>query len=246
MRRSFAVFALLFGLQATLPALAASDYAREKKWADELLPAVLVGDPVYLEQANGHRFLGLYTPVPNAKGALVVVHGIGVHPDWGLIGMLRQELPEMGYATLSIQMPILAADAKPAQYAPTFDEAAERLQRAVADLKAKGYRKIAIVSHSLGCRMTQHYLSRQAPAPVNAWVMLSMPGSEDLAGINLPIYDLYGEHDLPHVVGNAPQRAEALRHKQSVQEKMSGADHFFAGRDARLRDGIRAYLDRNL
>jgi len=246
MRRVFAVFAVLFGLQVALPAWAASDYAREKKWADEVLPSVLVGDPVYLQQANGHKFLGLYTPAPNAKGALIVVHGIGVHPDWGLISMLRQELPEMGYATLSIQMPILAADAKSEQYAPTFDEAAERLQLAVAELKAKGYQKIAIVSHSLGCRMTHHYLSRQAKAPVNAWVMLSMPGSEDLARLNLPIYDLYGDSDLPHVVSNAPKRAQALKHKQSVQEKLGGADHFFAGRDAQLRNSIRAYLDRTL
>jgi hypothetical protein len=48
-----------------------------------------VGDPVYLEGSAGRKFLNIYTEAPNAKAGLVIVHGIGVHPDWGLIGMLR-------------------------------------------------------------------------------------------------------------------------------------------------------------
>lgn len=224
----------------------ASDYTREKKWADEVLPSVMVGDPVYLEQANGHKFLSLYTPAEKAKAGVVVVHGIGIHPDWGLISMLRQGLAESGYATLSIQMPILAADAKAEQYPPTFDEAAERLRLAVAHMKAKGYAKVAIVSHSLGCRMTYHYLARQSDAPVSGWVMLSTPVPDDLAKLKLPILDLYGENDLPQVVKHAPQRVKGLVQKGSAQQKMPGADHFFEGKDSALLDSVRSYLDRSL
>src|SRR3989339_458094 len=102
-----------------LPASAA-DYAREKKWADEVLPSVLTGDPVWLELSSGHKFLTLYTEAPNAKAGVIVVHGMGVHADWGLISPLRQQLPEHGYATLSVQMPVLKADAKEAEYPATF------------------------------------------------------------------------------------------------------------------------------
>lgn len=224
----------------------ASDYAREKKWADEVLPAVMTGDPVYLEQANGHKFLGLYTPAEKAKAGVVVVHGIGIHPDWGLISMLRQGLAESGYATLSIQMPILAADAKAEQYPPTFDEAAERLRLAVVHMQAKGYTKVAIVSHSLGCRMTYHYLASQTEAPVSGWVMLSTPAPDDLAKLKLPILDLYGENDLPQVLKNAPQRVKGLTQNGSAQQKMPGADHFFEGKDGALLDSVRSYLDRTL
>jgi len=137
MRYLLALLALLFGLDAL-----AADYAREQKWADEVLPSVLVGDAVWLAQGNGHKFLGLYTPADQAKAGVVVVHGIGVHPDWGVISALRQQLPEAGYATLSIQMPVLKADAKVEDYPPTFDEAAERLKLAVAFMKTKGHAKV--------------------------------------------------------------------------------------------------------
>jgi len=242
MRLFWIIPALLFSLAAS----AASDYGREQKWADEVLPSVLVGDPVYLQQGNGHKFLGLYTPASKAKAGVIVVHGIGIHPDWGLISMLRQGLPEAGYATLSIQMPILAADAKAEQYPPTFDEAAERLKLAVDYLRGKGYAKVAIVSHSLGCRMSYHYLAGQAEAPVNVWVALSSPGADDPAKLKQAILDLYGENDLPQVIKNAELRAKGLVQKGSTQQKMPGADHFFEGKDAALLKAVRDYLDRTL
>ena len=58
-----------------------------------------------------------------------------------MIGTLRQRLPDHGYTTLSIQMPILAVDAKPEAYVAHFPEAVERLQLAVAYLQSKGYKR---------------------------------------------------------------------------------------------------------
>jgi len=241
MRYLLALIALLFGLNAL-----ASDYAREKKWADEVLPSVLTGDPVWLAQDNGHKFLGLYTPVEKAKAALVVVHGIGVHPDWGLIGSLRQQLPEAGYATLSIQMPVLQVDAKTEAYPPTFDDAADRIKLAVAFLKDKGYAKVAVVSHSLGSRMSYHYLSRTPDAAVAAWVAIGTSGAPDLAKLKLPVLDLYGQNDLPQVVQNAGKRKAGLKQKGSAQIRVPGADHFFEGQDGPLLEQVRGWLDQTL
>lgn len=235
---------LLLSAMLVLPAQAA-DYAREKKWADEVLPAVLVGDPVWLEDGP-HKFLGLYTPAENAKAAVIVVHGIGVHPDWGLISALRQQLPEAGYATLSVQMPVLKADARGEDYPPTFPEAARRLHQAVAFLKGKGHGKVAIVSHSLGCRMSYAYLSSKRAGDVKAWVAIGTPGNEDWSGLKLPILDLYGGNDLPPVLKNAPNRAKALKQAGSRQVKVGAADHFFEGQDAALLDNVKGFLDQAL
>ena len=94
----------------------AQDYAREKRWADEIVPAVVVGDPVWLQQSRGkdpaHKFLALYADAPNAKTAIVLVHGVGVHPDHGIIGALRVKLNDAGYTTLAIQMPVAGGEAK--------------------------------------------------------------------------------------------------------------------------------------
>lgn len=239
--------AVLLALCVGVSALAA-DYAREKKWADEILPAVLVGDPVWIEGLKGHKFLGLYTPAAkaNAKAAVIVVHGIGVHPDWGLISNLRQHLPDHGYSTLSIQMPVLAADARGDAYTPTFPDAAERLKRAVAWLKEKGYKKVAIVSHSLGSRMTYVYLNGAGGKEVAAWVSIGSPGAEDWSRLRLPVLDLHGEHDLPTVLQNASKRAKALKHPKSAQIRAAGADHFFEGQDAALLQYVRDYLDKTL
>ncbi|MDP2056514.1 MAG: DUF3530 family protein, partial [Thiobacillus sp.] len=183
--------AALFALAAF--AEPAADYTREKKWADEVVPGLVVGDPVYLQTPRGHhKFLTLFTPVAGTNKAAIVVHGMGIHPDWGMVGTLRTELADRGFATLSIQMPILAADARGEAYPPTFPEAAERLAEAVDFLKAKGYTQLAIVSHSMGSRMSHVYLAGKPDAAVNSWASLGIP-LDNYKAVKLPILDLYGD-----------------------------------------------------
>lgn len=237
-------------LAVSIPVFAASDYVREKNWADEVTPGIVVGDPVYLEQKNRHKFLGIYTEADKAKMGLVVVHGGGIHPDWGMVGTLRQRLPDHGYATLSIQMPVLAADAKPEAYAPHLPEAVERLQLAVAYLKGKGHKRIALVSHSMGSRMSHAYMTRN-PVEVSAWAALGMPapfGKPDGAitydGIKAPILDLYGANDLAQVLAGGAQRKASLKGKVgSKQVVISDTDHFFVNHEDAMVQAVKDFLD---
>src|SRR5262245_29765789 len=134
-------------------ALMQADYAREQRWANEVTPAIVVGDAVWLELNSGRKFLAIWAPNAKAPAGVILVHGRGAHPDARLISPLRIQLPERGYATLSVQMPVLGAEASSEEYPPLFPEAAERLRAAVAFLRAKGLKKIAVVSHSMGSRM---------------------------------------------------------------------------------------------
>jgi pimeloyl-ACP methyl ester carboxylesterase len=237
------LLAWILSLFASFTALAA-DYAREKKWADEIVPGLVVGDPVYLETPRGHhKFLTLFTPASPDK-ALIVVHGLGIHPDWGLVGTLRSDLADRGYTTLSIQMPILAADAKGEDYPPTFPEAAERIGEAVEFLKAKGYKQIAIVSHSMGSRMSRVYLTGKPDAAVVAWASLGI-SVDDYKGVKMPILDLYGENDLPGVLKNTEKRKKSLG-KDSKQVKIDRADHFFNGHEAKMVSEVAGFLDATL
>ena len=241
---------IVFLSLVSISAFAAPDYAREQRWADEITPAIVVGDPLYLTQKNGHKFLGIYTEATNAKMAVVVVHGQGVNPDWGMIGTLRQRLPDSGYATLSIQMPVLAADATPQSYAATFPEAVERLQLAVAYLKAKGYKRIALVSHSMGSRMAYAYMKRN-PADIDAWAALGMPTAPDghdvallYIGIAAPVLDVYGSQDLPQVLAGAALRRASLEGKAaSKQVVIAGSDHFYAGHEDDMIKAVVDFLD---
>jgi pimeloyl-ACP methyl ester carboxylesterase len=230
----------------TLAASAAPDYAREKKWADEVVPGLVVGDPVYLQTPRGHhKFLTLFTPVGGTDKAAIVVHGLGIHPDWGMVGTLRTDLADRGYATLSIQMPILAADAKAEAYPPTFPEAAERIGEAVAFLKAKGYTKIAVVSHSMGSRMSRVYLTGKPDPAVKAWASLGI-SVDDYRGVKLPVLDLYGENDLPGVLTNTQKRKKSLVQAGSKQAKVDRADHFFGGHEAKMVSEVADFLDATL
>lgn len=243
------IFASLVLMLVSTMSFAAADYEREKRWDDEISPGIVVGEPIYLTQKNGHKFLAIYTEAADAKMGVIVVHGMGIHPDWNLIGTLRQQLPEHGYATLSIQMPVLAADAKAEQYAPLMPEAVERLQLAVAELKAKGHKRIAIVSHSMGSRMVHAYMAKN-PGDIAAWVSLGI-GTDTrtgkpltYSGIKIPVLDLYGENDFPPVLKGAKARKASLKAKpNSKQVVIAGSDHFFAGQEDEMVSAVKAFLD---
>jgi len=244
--RLLSLFLLLI---AAALAHADPDYAREKRWADEITPGLVVGDAVYLTQKSGHKFLAIYTAAAPASAAVITVHGSGVHPDWALIGVLRSQLADQGYATLSVQMPVLAADAKADAYLPLFPDAAERLHAAVAFLKAKGHRKIAIASHSLGARMSNLFLAGTPDHGVGAWVSIGVSSGEFAAAgkLRLPVLDIYGERDFPQVLQKAGARAAVLKTlRGSAQIEVAGADHFFAGHEGELSRQVKQFLDLRL
>lgn len=240
---------VFFGVLLLAPAcFAQADYAREKRWADEITPAILVGEPVYVELRSGRKFLAIYAPNPKATAGLIVVHGLGLHPDWGLINPLRSQLSEQGYTTLSVQMPVLAAEAKGDQYPPLFPEAAERLGAAVAFLRGKALKKVAIVSHSMGARMTNYFLNHARDARIDAWVAIGLSGEfTEPQSFKIPVLDLYGEKDYPAVLDNAGKRAAAIKTvRGSGQVQIAGADHFFAGMEDELVLRVRQFLDARL
>jgi predicted alpha/beta-hydrolase family hydrolase len=248
MRPALVAAGLLASLLPAEAALAQADYAREQRWADEIAPGIVVGDAVWLEPGSGRKVLAIYTPAPKATSGIIVVHGLGLHPDWGLINTLRSRLPEHGYTTLSVQMPVLGAEAKIERYPPLFPEAAERLGTAVAWLRGKGMKKIAVVSHSMGARMTNHFLNHPGSARIDAWVAIGVTGEFTQAqDFRAPVLDLYGEKDYPGVLDSAPARAAAIRKiRGSGQVQVAGADHFFGGMEGELVRQVRQFLDSRL
>lgn len=230
-------------------AAAAQDYEREKRWADEVVPGVVVGDAVWIEAASGRKFLGLYAPAREAPAALLVVHGIGVHPDHGVIGVLRAKLNDLGYATLSVQMPVLAADKRGDDYYPAlFPDAHDRIGRATAWLRERNPgTKLVLVTHSMGSWMGNTWLDdNKAANPYAAWVCLGLTGGFSWGTYfsGRSILDVYGENDLPASLDAAARRRIALATtaEPSRQVMIAGADHFYAGREAELSREIDAWL----
>lgn len=228
--------------------MAQADYAREQRWADEITPTILVGDPVQLALPSGRKFLGIHAPNPKAQAGVIVIHGQGVHPDWGLINPLRSQLSDQGYTTLSIQMPVLAADAPGSAYPQLFPEAAGRITAAVQYLRGQGLKKIAIVSHSLGARMSNSFLNTPGRPAIDAWVSIGITSEYTRPEtFGAPVLDLYGEKDFPGVLELVPKRAAAIRGLQgSAQISVAGADHYFNGSEAELVRTVKLFLDHRL
>ena len=228
----------------------AQDFEREARWRAEVVPGLVTGESVDIPGPGGRAFLGLLTEHatdPAKTTLLVIVHGIGVHPDHGIIGKLRMELADKGYATLAIQMPVLASDAPADRYEPLFTNAAERIAGSVAWAGNRGYQDLVLVSHSLGSRMSNAYFDRTPSPGFRAWAALGLgaPYSSKFAQAPLvAVFDVYGERDLDPVLKNAPARERVARASGGRQQRIAGADHFYAGREAELVSLIADYARR--
>jgi pimeloyl-ACP methyl ester carboxylesterase len=234
----------------------ASDLAKEKRWSEQIVDALLVGDAVQLK-AGENTVLGIFSESsePDAKRAVIVLHGIGAHPDWPeVINPLRSELPEHGWASLSVQMPVLPNDAALADYAPLFDEVAPRVEAAVSFLREGGYRDIVLIGHSLGASMAASYLAAHPQHGLSGLVIIGMSvieldarmnGALALEKISIPVLDIYGSRDLAAVLSSARNRASAARKGGNAayrQSEIEGADHFFSGLDDDLTRRIYGWL----
>lgn len=235
------VAALAFGIDAAQSA----DYAREERWAQEVVPALVVGDPVYLATAARGKVLAILTvPAGATKGGVVVVHGLGVHPDWGLVGGVRTGLAEAGFTTLSVQMPVLAADALRDDYRATFAEAGDRIAAAVVYLRAHGATKVALVSHSMGASMVNAYLARPDAFAIAAWAPIGMLDDFAVAPRE-PVLDVLAQTELQQVRDAAPFRLSRMPSDGcSRQVTIAGTDHYFDNRQKELAAAIAEFLDR--
>lgn len=237
----------------------AADYEKEKRWADEIIDSILVGDAIWLT-ANGKKFLGIYTEntTEKALGGLIVVHGTGVHPNWtDVVHPLRTQLPDYGWHTLSIQMPVLPNSATHADYAPLYDKLGARFDAAVEFFKKRDIQNIAIVAHSQGSAMSAYYMANKPEHEIRGFVAIGMAGEfakddrlnvlKSLAKIKIPVFDLYGARDLQQVLAATKDKmntAKKAGNQDYTQLEVAGANHFFVGKEDMLVRRVRSWLAR--
>ena len=249
--------ALFFALIAFLvsPFAAASDWQREVRMADEIVDAILDGE-VEMLVSDGREFLSIYTEAESSSKAAIIIHGRGFHPDWvDTVQPLRIGLVEHGWNTLSIQMPVLAKDARYYDYVPVFDEAIPRIQAAIDYLRSAGNTQIALIAHSCGVHMTMHYLRKHGDDGLAAYVGIGMGATDykqpmreefPLASLAVPVLDIYAADDYPAVHRLAPGRWQQIQqadHPKSKQMVIADANHYFTDRGDVLVEAVGTWLD---
>ena len=235
--RSSVVLCLIFCLGQAVAA--DPDYEREARLADEIVDVILDGDPEWLE-ADGREFLSIYTEAEDSAVAVIILHGRGFHPDWAdTVNPLRVGLVERGYSTLSLQMPVLAKDAKYYDYVPIFQHAHARIEAGIRFLRDNGHAKVVLLAHSCGVHMSMAWVREHGDKGIDAYIGIGMGATDykqpmrepfPLEKLQVPVLDLYGALDYPAVQRGAAERWRAIekagnsKSKQRVSAACAGFD----------------------
>ncbi len=265
---------------------------REERWAQQIQEYLMVGEIQWLTDAPGRdgktdKFLSIYTApsgdaqrrapakgsasvaggrmpgATTAKGAVILMHGEGRHPDWPeVISPLRRGLAEQGYATLSLQMPILPRGAPHSGYWRALDEAAPRIQAGIKFLRDQGHTGIVLIGYGMGAAMGMGALTQGKVKGVRGFVGVGMAAHTSdretykldprlyaptmLSKLRLPVLDIYGGLDDQVVTQSAPERAAAAEragNKDYTQYKITDADHGFGRFEKELLQRVGDWLD---
>ncbi len=233
---------------------AAPDFDREARMADEIIDAILEGEPEWLE-ADGREFLSIYTEAENSEVAVLILHGRGFHPDWAdTVNPLRVDLAERGYSTLSLQMPVLGKDAKYYDYVPIFQYAHSRIEAGIRFMRGNDHRKVVLLAHSCGVHMAMDWIRTKSDRSIDAFIGLGMGATDfnqpmhqafPLERIHVPVLDLYGAEDYPAVIRMASDRKKMIDdsgHEKSRQAIVPGADHYFTDQGSLLVNLVADWL----
>lgn len=232
------------------------DFAREARLADEIVGAILDGDPEWLD-AGGRQFLGIYTASDDARAGIIILHGRGFHPDWAdTVAPLRVGLVEHGYSTLALQMPVLGKEAKYYDYLPLFEHARARIEAGIEFLRGKGHDKVVLIAHSCGAHMAMDWIATAGDGGIDAFAGLGMGATDyrqpmhrpfPLSTMRIPVLDLYGAEEYPAVIRMAPERKQSIDaagHPGSRQVVLPGADHYFRNQGDSLVAAVADWLER--
>lgn len=194
-----------------------------------------LGEGIWLE-AEGSKFFAIYTADQSNRpqGGVILLPDTNTHPDWpSVIHPLRQILPERGWATLAIELPV--ADALPTLIR-SEKQIQSRILAAIEYFKSKGINNVVLIGYGGGALAATHFLATTAEHPIRGFVAVSLGQYDDLAPewqaisllekINLPMLDIFAERDLLAVTGSASRRALAAKQSSARASRDKQLDPF--------------------
>ncbi len=113
-------------------------------------------------------------------------------------------------------------------------------------LKQKGYRRVVLLSHSMGAWMSNVYFQRKPQSPYVAWGVVGVTGRLLPFGENsLQVLDVYGERDLaPNLSWAWFRRMHLMLHPASEQAMIADTDHHHTGREKEVAHVVRRFIER--
>ena len=204
----------------------------------------------------------------NPSVGVILLHGRGENTfDGHVILPLRIDLSARGYTTLSIDTPVPAPTLgfpNPYDYrnfredATTganyvFPELYARVRTATDELMSLGRDKAVLVGFSMGSRLGSAYMryGEAGSIPIIGFVGVGMASDAvaslldtptSLAGVTVPVLDLYGSQDNATVLSSVADRLSAYSGPSYTQFQQIGAEHQWVGYEAELIGQVAPWL----
>ena len=254
----FLFMLLICGLSLNQGAWADQSF-KERQLSKQLEESIEDGQAIKLPLDDG-EFLALYSEAttPKSRGGVILLHNLGAHPDWPeLISPLRTLLPESGWHTLSLQMPLPSDQPTAMEYAELFSEGQKRLASGIEYFNNRGLYNMVVIGHSLGGSIGLNYLASEegrsskviAFVGINAYdhvlINSEMATDKAIADIKVAVLDIVGSLDRQVVLDSAQSRKKQAKKsgkKSYRQINITGADHFFTGLDKQIIKRIKVWL----
>lgn len=145
------------------------------------------GEQVVILGEGDNAFLGLSLQqrTANPQGAVLILHDQGHNPDWPvLLQQARNYLPNVGWDTLSIALPLVGG------YATDADATLDRIALGLQRLNQEGQFNLVILGYGEGAYWAARYLSERLTPDQDIGYGLMMVNAKTI------------EPDLPALIGN--------------------------------------------
>jgi predicted alpha/beta-hydrolase family hydrolase len=195
---------------------------------------------------------GEYLEGKGSKIGVILAHGQGSDPDSQVVGPLRRAInKELGFHTLSLQMPVIPGKRSPEtfqEYASTFPEAYKIIQAAIDFLKKeKGVDRVYLMGYSMGGRMTTAFLANNPDSGIVGYIGVGLlAGGEEplntnlnLRKVKIPVLDIYAENDQD---ARFAQNRKSFVSERFKQVPVPGAKHDYKGYDKQIADTVILWL----
>jgi len=209
-----------------------------------VMVALWMGTPARAEMPKG-----AYLEGKNSGTAVILAHGRALWPDSQVVGPLRRSInKELGFHTLSLQMPVLSSS-NYLDYAGTFPDAFRVIEAAIDYLTSqKGVKRIYLMGYSMGARMTTAFLVERSTPVIVGYIGVGLlegggkplDANQNLLSIRLPVIDIFADGTSLDL--KSAENRRSLVSDTFKQVRISGADHSFQGNDHRIAQAVIGWL----
>ena len=201
----------------TQVSLASSNYFQEEKIAQSLIKSEKKENIVWLKTSEKREILALLSPSNslNLQGGVIILADLHQSPDWPvIIHGLRLHLPNFGWETLSVQLPIPVGAPTLPELDDLYKLTEERINAAILYFKNKNISNINLIGLGQSANFGLKYAASlpeesddiQAIVSIRAYDSDWMNSSELLRKVAFPLLDIYPEHDSDIVLNSAKKR----------------------------------------